>query len=106
MLITALQNEPTLNNFLKNRCEEEKEKMSIAFDPSVPEADYVIIKVDDYFNKTIHPNPNGIDCLIVQKCTDNRYKLYLIELKNIKEIVGGTDFRENIIRKFQNTFHI
>jgi hypothetical protein len=106
MLITALQNEPTLNNFLKDRCEEEKEKMSIAFDPSVSEADYVIIKVDDYFNKTIHPNPNGIDCLIVQKCADNRYRLYLIELKNIKEIVGGTAFRSNIILKFQNTFHI
>ena len=103
MLVKAIQSEPILNQYIEPTCAEND--VGVSFDPSVKEADYVIIKVDKYFNKQIVPNPRGNDCLIVQRCADNRYKLYLIELKNIEELKGGKQFT-HIRDKFQNCFDI
>jgi hypothetical protein len=103
MLLEAIQSQPILSQYIESTCAEND--VGVSFDPSVKEADYLIIKVDRYFNKNIVPNPRGNDCLIVQRCTGNRYKLYLIELKNIEELRGGKQF-SHIRDKFQNCFDI
>lgn len=103
MLLEAIHAEPTLNHYIRPTCSENN--VGVSFDPSVSATDYLIIKVDDYFNRNIVPNPRGNDCLIVQRCADNRYKLYLIELKNIDRLRGGEEFK-HIRDKFQNCFDI
>ncbi len=103
MLLEAIHAEPTLNHYIRPTCSENN--VGVSFDPSVSATDYLIIKVDDYFNRNIVPNPRGNDCLIVQRCSDNRYKLYLIELKNIERLRGGEEFK-HIRDKFQNCFDI
>ena len=95
-------NNPVLSQYLCNDCEENGIGVSVHSD--IQQGDYVIIKVDDYFNKEIHPNPAGNDCLIVQRCVDNRYKVYLIELKNIQTL-RHYDL-SHIRDKFQNCFDI
>ena len=102
MLIQDILNNPVLSNYFCNDCEENGVGVSIHAD--IDKERYVIIKIDDYFNKEIHPNPAGNDCLIVQRCEDNRYKLYLIELKNIQNLHGQSP--THIREKFQNCFDI
>jgi hypothetical protein len=104
MLLDLIRAEPTLQDFLRDVCSEND--VGVSIDPSVFLQDYVIIKVDEYFRSSIKPTPKGIDCLVVQKCVDNRYKLYLIELKNIEGINSGEDFKRSIYEKIQNTFDI
>ena len=78
MLLQKISEDAKLTPYLCDDCEENG--VGISFHSAIQKTDYVIIKIDKYFNKNIHPNPAGIDCLVVQKCADNRYKLYLIEL--------------------------
>jgi hypothetical protein len=104
MLLDLIRAEPTLQDFLRDVCSEND--VGVSIDPSVFLQDYVIIKVDDYFRSSIEPTPKGIDCLVVQKCVDNRYKLYLIELKNIQKIKSGEDFSKSLKEKIQNTFDV
>ncbi len=100
MLIQNLLNHPELTNFLCKECRENE--VGVKFSEVVNTADYIIIKIDDYFNKTIHPNPAGVDCLIVQKCQNNDYKLYIVELKNIEKLGDMRQIRD----KFKNCFDI
>ena len=102
MLINDILNNPILGDYRCNDCEENG--IGVSFHADIQREDYVIIKIDHYFNKEIHPNPDGNDCLVVQKCGDNRYKLYLIELKSIESLKSYS--LEQIRKKFQNCFDI
>lgn len=104
MLLEKIQSNALLSPYLRPTCDEND--VGVAFDPSVLATDYVIIKVDAYFTAAVTPTPRGNDCLIVQKCADNRYKLYLIELKNIKGLNTGEGIIKHIYDKFQNCFDI
>ena len=104
MLIDDILSNPNLADYRCNDCEENG--VGVSFHADIQLTDYVILKIDDYFNRTI-PNPNtpaGNDCLIVQLCQDNRYKLYLIELKNIENLRSYS--LKQIREKFQNCFDI
>lgn len=100
MLIHHLSNHPELTDFLCTDCRENN--VGVNFSQSISPSDYVIIKIDSYFNRMIHPTPAGVDCLIVQKCQNNDYKLYIVELKNIEKLRDINHIRE----KFQNCFDI
>jgi hypothetical protein len=100
MLLQNLLNHPELTDFLCSECRENE--VGVRFSEAVNASDYVIIKIDDYFNKTIHPNPKGNDCLIVQKCQNSDYKLYIVELKNIEKLKDIRQIRD----KFQNCFDL
>ena len=102
MLIQDILDNPVLSNYICNDCEENGVGVSVHAD--IQAHQYVVIKVDDYFNKEIHPNPAGNDCLIIQHCQDNQYKLYLIELKNIQNLQSQP--LSHIRNKFQNCFDI
>ena len=105
MLLEKIKSEPLLSYYIRPTCDEND--VGVSFDPSVLTDDYLIIKVDEYFQSAIRSNtPRGIDCLIIQKCVDNQYKLYLIELKNIKELNSGEGVIKHIYDKFQNCFDI
>jgi hypothetical protein len=102
MLIQDIMNNPVLSNYFCNDCEENG--VGVSVHPAIERVHYVIIKIDDYFNKEILPNPAGNDCLIVQYCQDDRYKLYLIELKNIQDLHRQSP--THIRAKFQNCFDV
>lgn len=72
-------------------------------DESITEENYVIIKVDSYFQKFRSENtPKGVDCLILVKGRLDKYCLYLIELKD--EGSSGIRNKIDIITgKFQDT---
>ena len=100
MLIHHLSTDQALTDFLCADCSENN--VGVRFSDAISQSDYLVIKIDSYFNKTIKPNPAGIDCLIVQKCQDDNYKLYLVELKNIKRLQDIAHIR----LKFQNCFDV
>lgn len=84
--------------FLKKECYENE--VGISLDKGINEDDYVVIKVDDYYNslnlgKDTPPSP---DCLIIRKCEHTGYGLTIVELKNIQTAKGFNV--NNMIGKF------
>ena len=72
-------------------------------DDSLSQDDYLIIKVDSYFQKSKSGNtPKGVDCLILVRGNPDKYCLYLIELKN-EDSSTLKDKIDDIIEKFQHT---
>ena len=64
----------------------EREKLRVTIDASLQDTDYVAIKVDDYYNDLRLKNtPSAVDFLVTVDCLDNRYALYLLELRNVKK---------------------
>ncbi len=98
MLLEDIRNNPDLQPYIRSECEDNG--IEIGIDPLV--TDYLVIKVDLFFNQNIAPNPKGVDCLIVQLCHDGRYKLTLVELKNIESLKPYK--LEEIRKKFKDTF--
>ncbi len=76
--------------------------LAATMDSRIPADSFVIIKVDSYYSslKLCH-TPPSIDCLIVLKCADGQFVIYLVELKNIKS-PSGFD-HSNIYGKFKTT---
>lgn len=72
-------------------------------DDSIGQENYVIVKVDTYFQKFYRENtPKGVDCLILVKGRFDKYCLYLVELKD----EGSSGIRNKIdiiTEKFQDT---
>jgi hypothetical protein len=103
MLLQNLLNHPELTDFLCDECRENE--VGVRFSNAILPSDYLIIKIDEYFRTYIRERiPAGIDCLIVQRCANDDYKLYLVELKKITDLRG---YNLNHIRsKFQNCFDL
>ncbi|MCU0470511.1 MAG: hypothetical protein MUF58_18125 [Arcicella sp.] len=102
MLIQKIQEDPILSKFLCDDCEENGVGINIGTE--VKRDDFIIIRVDEFYNKTVHDDsrPKSPDCLIIQHCGNNRFVLYLIELKAIKSL--KTENMGDIRDKFQNCF--
>ena len=97
-MINNIKSHPIASKYLCSECEENG--FSTNIDPSIPLEKYVIIKVDNYYNSlNIEKRPASPDCLIVLECTNNEYKIYIIELKNIKDQSGFAPV--NIREKFE-----
>lgn len=102
MLIQRIQEDPILGKFLCDDCEEHGVGVNVSNE--VSRMDFIIIRVDEYYNTTIHENdrPKSPDCLIIQHCGGNRFVLYIIELKAIDSL--KTEKLSDIRDKFQNCF--
>lgn len=98
-LIEDLKALPLLEKYICTDCTENG--FAVTIDPTVHPDDILIIKVDAYYNDTVHNNdrPKSPDCLIIQRCADDVYSLFVVELRDINGPGGFTipDVRE----KFQ-----
>lgn len=99
-MISKIKSHDILKEFIVEECCENN--ISVSFHPEIPRDDYVIIKVDDYYNSLGEGDtPAPVDCLIVRKCADTGYGLTLVELKNIGEF---RHFKlKNLEEKFNTT---
>lgn len=99
-MIQKIKTHEVLKNFVVEECCEND--VSVSFHPDFNVDDYVIIKVDDYYNSLGEGDtPASIDCLIIRKCAETGYGLTLVELKNIG---GFRHFRlKNLEEKFETT---
>jgi hypothetical protein len=99
-LIERIQNDAALMPYIALECEENE--VCAAFDSEVDRARTLIIKVDDYYNNLgLDKTPSSIDCLIIQYCSENKYRLRLIELKNVK--TAQSISRKSIEKKYETT---
>lgn len=89
-MIDTLKNDAVISQYFCSECKEND--VSIEIDKSIDKDDILIIKVDDYYNANVPlaTRPKSPDCLIIQRCSDNTYILYIVELKNIKNREGFT----------------
>jgi hypothetical protein len=81
-MIEKIYNTAALQPFLhKDCCENE---VCVTFDEALLLENYVVIKVDDYYNSLhLEKTPPSPDCLIVRKCENEGFGLTIVELKAI-----------------------
>lgn len=94
-LLNLLRNEPKITDFFRPECEDEG--ICIEVDNDIEEDNILIIKTDDYYNSlNLEKTPPSTDCLIIQRCKNNTYKIYLIELKNVEraKLINKNNLRE------------
>jgi hypothetical protein len=106
-LIDSLKSDPLLQPHIVPKCEENG--LCVEFDPSIGADEFLIIKVDafynaclDYFDKdtTKWTTPASIDCLIVVQCKEqNSYRILLVEQKN----TPSNPPKQNMRDKFETT---
>jgi hypothetical protein len=100
MLIKRIQEDPILSEFLCDDCEENGVGINVSTD--VKRDDFIIIRVDEFYNKLVPTPPKSPDCLIIQHCGGNRFVLYIIELKSSESL--STEKLNETAEKFQNCF--
>lgn len=88
-----------LSDYTCNECQENG--VCAEIDPLIPTEDYVIVKVDRYYNEEVPNPPPSTDCLITLKKSDDEFIHYVIELKDIKSPKGFTV--DNVYNKFVTT---
>ncbi|MGB1243284.1 MAG: hypothetical protein ACPG49_12225 [Chitinophagales bacterium] len=100
MLIENLKNEELLKDFIKESCEDEG--ICIAIEEGVEKVDLLVIKPDEYYNSLkIEKRPASVDCMVIQRCKENHFHIYLIELKNVKNLRGVKKEKDNLREKFE-----
>lgn len=110
MLLDKIRQDALLQryNCLKDTCEDEG--ICVTIDARIDKKDYVVIKVDDYYNNLtkeygFSDAPNAPDCLIVQQCQGKEYALTIVELKGVSELKRWRKGDlEKILAKFQSCF--
>ena len=103
MLINELRKEDLLTGFIANRCVDEDEILRVDVANSIQSEDILIIKPDElYASLGLGRNtPKSPDCLIVQRCANRHFHIYVIEFKNIGRRKTGLDLKNNISDKFK-----
>ncbi|MBW1650579.1 MAG: hypothetical protein JRJ44_07900 [Deltaproteobacteria bacterium] len=107
MLINNLRYVKELSDFILDKCddtEDSKGNFEVITDKSINLENILIIKVDYFLQKKIHPNPKAPDCLIIQRCAENEFDIYVVELKDVKRPrkINKKDVRE----KFTNCYEL
>ena len=92
-LIAALRNDPLLQPFLKATCVEHG--MAATVNAGIAPEDIVIISPDGYYNSLRQNRPKSPDCLIVIRCHDGEFLVFLVELRDIGSPKG---FEPTVIR--------
>jgi len=101
-LINLLNEDEILQEYIKPECEDEG--LCVDFEETIDRNTTLVLKVDDFYNDfNIADRPASVDCLIIQFCSENNYKLFLIELKNV-ERAQKID-RKNLREKFETTLY-
>lgn len=80
-LVTALKREPLIASHLKATCAEHA--MGATISPDIALDDIVIISPDGYYNSLRQNRPKSPDCLIVVRCHDGKFMVFLVELRDI-----------------------
>lgn len=106
-LIDQIRSDEALKPFLADQCEENG--LCVEFSTKISRRDYVIIKVDAFYNACndykspetrLMNAPPSIDCLIVLSCNGNaKYRVLLVELKN----TSRNPPQANMVSKFETT---
>lgn len=102
-MIESIRTHPELHYFVKSTCEENG--VSCLLPDSVSDDAVAIIHVDKYYaylyRSAPESTPKSVDCLILLRCNNGRYRLYLVELKDIDASNG---FSVNDVKeKFETT---
>lgn len=100
-LISKIKSDTRLQKFLCETCSENN--IEATFDEGISANDFVVVKVDNYYNSLLEKSPPSPDCLIVLKCENSGYSLTIIELKSISSSKGFTI--DNMIKKFETCIH-
>lgn len=95
--LESIHTHPDLSKIITKKCSENG--ICVTFDSSIGEDDYIILKVDDFYNSLgLEKTPPSPDCLILLKCVNGGYGLTIVELKSISNSKGFS--LENLIGKF------
>jgi len=101
-MIERILKSELLSLFVEHDCCEND--ICVSFDESIPRENYLIIKVDKYYNSlNIEFRPASVDCLIIRKCIETDFGLTLVELKDIQ--ANKSFDLENLKAKFENTLN-
>ena len=101
-MISEIRNHPTLKKIVVDSCSENDVEATIS--SNIDKADFIILKIDDYYNSlSLADTPKSVDCLIVLRCKNNSYRLYIIELRDIKKLAGFKS--KEIYQKFETTLN-
>jgi|WetSurMetagenome_2_1015567.scaffolds.fasta_scaffold59096_3 hypothetical protein len=87
MLFDEILQTPELFALYRETCEEN----GICVDlENINRDNVLILKIDAFYCSKYMKNetPNSIDCLIIVKCANESYNLYLFELKNVSSTQG------------------
>jgi hypothetical protein len=102
MLIENIKAHEILSQFLEDDCCENN--ISVTFAEDVEAENYIIIKVDKYYNSLgLAETPPSLDCLIIRRCLNTGFGLTLVELKNISKSRRFTV--ANLKAKFETTLN-
>jgi len=96
MLINNIRNDAVISDFICQECKEND--IQAAIDLAINSDDIVIVKIDDFYNARVRRPDCSPDCLIIQRCRDRTFNIYIVELKNINSPKKFTV--ENIVEKF------
>jgi hypothetical protein len=101
-MINKVRSHQVLSNYIVDACCENG--ICVTFDDGIDPSDYVIVKVDNYYNSLkIMKRPPSVDCLIIKKCIKSGHGLALVELKKID---SGSRFTiDNVVGKFETTLN-
>ena len=103
-MIKRIKQHYLLSQCIKPECCENNVKAIIS--DTITDENYVILDIDEYYRLIKRSNrgfklPPSIDCLILIKCSDGDYKLFIIELKNLTSNYNIQ--KGKIYRKFKTT---
>jgi hypothetical protein len=101
-MIQKIKNHNILSPFTEDTCCENG--ICVSFDENLEPNNYVIIKVDNYYNSlNLAATPPSVDCLIIRRCINGGYGLTIVELKDIG--TGAAFTIDNMKGKFNTTLN-
>lgn len=83
MLLRKIKEDSILSKYVRDKCEDEG--ICVNIDIRIPLSDYLVIKVDDFYNELPSPRLKSPDCLIIQRCNSGGYAVTIVELKSYNE---------------------
>lgn len=96
MLLQQLKNDPIVSRFIDVTCSENG--ISANIDETIHPDNILIIKVDRFYNSEVQNPAPSPDCLVILKCSESTYRIFIIELKDIGRPERFTV--ENVKQKF------
>ncbi|NQV19151.1 MAG: hypothetical protein HQ534_11495 [Armatimonadetes bacterium] len=101
-MISVIRNHPVLKEIVVDSCIENNVGATIS--PNINKDDFIILKIDNYYNSLfLADTPKSVDCLIILRCEDNTFRLFIIELRDIKNLAGFSV--KEIYQKFKTTIN-
>ena len=82
-MVSTIKNNKALGAFCVEKIVDEG--VGVTVDCSLASADYVAVKVDDYYNSLRRADtPKMVDFSVIVDCISNNYVLYLMEMKGME----------------------